>query len=193
MRAYKLTDEKMQTHNGFQWTPGEWKETDGKGDLCGAGWLHFYESAEMSALMNPIHANMREPICWEAEVECKFRFDSCLKFGATRGRIVNRVKLPSYTATQLVAFAILCAYPFGSESWKNWADRWLSGEDRSSAAAQVAAAEADAARSAAAWASAWASAWAAADAAASAAAAAEVADVDIALYILLCAEAAKDF
>ena len=173
MRAYKLTDEKMQTHGGCQWTPGEWNETSGEGDLCGPGWLHFYESPEMAALMNPIHAKLTNPLCWEAGVEGEFNMDSCLKFGATRGRIVNRVKLPSYTATQLVAFAILCAYPFGSESWKNWADRWLNGEDRSKAAAQAAQA-----------------AWA--ESAASAAAAAAEED-DMALYILLCAEAAKDF
>ena len=173
MRAYKLTDEKMQTHNGCQWTPGEWNETSGEGELCGPGWLHFYESPELAALMNPIHANFKLPLCWEADVEGEFKFDSCLKFGATRGQIVERAELPQYSMTQRVAFGILCAYPFGSDSWRTWADKWLSGEDRAEAAAM---AEAEARAEAAAEAAVW-----------------VAAEADMALYILLCAEAAKDF
>jgi len=38
-----------------------------------------------------------------------------------------------------IEFAIRVAYPFGSVEWKLWADRWLSGEDRSIEATHTAA------------------------------------------------------
>ena len=38
-----------------------------------------------------------------------------------------------------VEFAIRVAYPFGSVEWKLWADKWLSGEDRSEESAKAAA------------------------------------------------------
>ena len=40
--VYKLTDQKMQTHGGYQWVLGEWHEKSGEGELCGPGWLIRY-------------------------------------------------------------------------------------------------------------------------------------------------------
>lgn len=62
-------------------------------------------------------------------------------------------------------FAILCAKRVYKEvSWVSWADKWLSGEDRSVAAARAAARAAAAAAAAYAAADAYAAAYAAADA-----------------------------
>jgi len=40
--AYKLTNSKMRTFNGFQWELGKWYETTGEGKFYSSGWLHFY-------------------------------------------------------------------------------------------------------------------------------------------------------
>ena len=57
MKGYKLTNQEMQTHNGFQWELGEWQETSGEGGLCGPGWLHYYSDPLLAVLLNPIHAD----------------------------------------------------------------------------------------------------------------------------------------
>jgi len=176
--AFKLTTQKLQTHGGFQWEPGRWESAVGDGVLCSSAWLHFYESAEIAALMNPIHASIRDPILWRAEVSGKLRADGALKFGATRGRITERATPPKYTTTQRVAFAILLCYDRCDDvGWRAWADRWLCGEDRSAKSANSAATAAGAAATAA---------GAAADAACR--------ERDsFCLHVHLCAEAAKDF
>ena len=34
---YKLTNQNLQTHDGFQWVPGNWKKTSGGGGGEGGG------------------------------------------------------------------------------------------------------------------------------------------------------------
>jgi hypothetical protein len=188
IKLYKLTDGDGKTRNGTQWGPGISHSGTGKGGLCGPGWIHAYEHPLIAVLMNPIHANFQNPRLWEAEGEVGLR-DGQLKCGCKTLTTVREIPLPSITTEMRVRFAILCAkevcaYP----AWNAWADRWLSGEDRTQAAARAAEAarearEARAARAAraAAWAAAWAaraaasawaedaaSAWAAEDAASAA-------------------------
>ena len=62
MKVYKLTTQKNQTYNGFQWEPDVWKETSGSGNLCGPGWLHAYSDPLVAAFMNPTHADISNPI-----------------------------------------------------------------------------------------------------------------------------------
>jgi len=163
MTLYKLTNQHLQTHGGYQWTVGEWRETDGSGDLCGPGWLHAYEDPLLAALLNPIHANIDAPRLWECEADGDGKDERGLKCGVRRLRLVREMPLPAVTTTQRVAFGILCAgsmYP--GTNWALWAERWLSGEDRAAAAAYAAAYAAHAAH--AAYAAAAAAAYAAADA-----------------------------
>ena len=86
---YKLTDQTLHTCGNTQWVIGEWRETNGKGSLCGSGWLHCYESAELAAFLNPIHAAIDEPRLWEIEVGGKMRDDHGLKRGYTRMRLMR--------------------------------------------------------------------------------------------------------
>ena len=172
-KLYKLTDRDGQTWGGTQWGPGVSHSGTGEGELCGPGWIHAYEHPLIAVLLNPIHANFQNPRLWEAEGEIAIR-DGQLKCGCKTLTTVREIPLPAITMEMRVRFAILCAkevcaYP----AWNAWADRWLSGGDRSEAAAG-AAAEAAWAAEAAAWvaeAAVWA-AWAAAEAAAWAAEAA---------------------
>ena len=177
MIVYKLTDQNLQTHGGYQWEPGVARETDGEGNLCGPGWLHYYHDPLLAVLLNPIHAGIEGPILWEAEAEGLHRDDNGLKGGCTRLTLIRQIDLPQITTEHRIRFAILCAKTVCNDpAWNRWADRWLDGSDRSAAAAR--AAEAAERVAAAAWAAeaadraaeaaaraaraaAWAAAWAA--------------------------------
>ena len=164
MIVYKLTDQNLQTYGSYQWEPGVARETDGEGNLCGPGWLHYYHDPLLSALLNPIHADIADPVLWEAEAEGLHRDDRGLKGGCTRLTLIRQVDLPQITTEQRVRFGILCAKAVCNDrAWNRWADRWLDGSDMS-----VAAAWAAEAADRAAWAAAWAA--EAADRAAAAAA-----------------------
>ncbi len=148
---YKLTSQNLQTHNGFQWTPGEWTpEADGAGELCSNSFYHFYTHPLLAVLLNPIHANLSNPVLWKGEARGTFKDDRGLKGGATQMRIVERLEVPKISTIQKVAFALLCAKEIYTEaSFVRFADSWLKGEDRSDAAANAANAAANAAYAAA--------------------------------------------
>jgi len=202
MKAYKLTDHNGQTRNGTQWGENIEHTATGKDkDLCSDGWIHFYTDPLIAVLMNPRHAYFTEPQLWECETSGEEIHES-LKSGCKTLRTIKRIELPSFTPTQLIAFGILCAKVVCKNTkWNNWADKWLSGDDRrkhdasaaasaayaasatsiaaytaaKAASAAYAAAEADAAAYAAAYEAAYAAAYADAEADAEADAAVAVA------------------
>jgi hypothetical protein len=180
-QVFKLTNQALQTHNNFQWTVGEWCEAPGTGELCTNGWLHWYHSAELALLLNPIHANIKNPRLFVAEASGAMRDDLGLKGGSTKLRITQEIQYVAPTTEQRVKFAILCASAVCRDTaFLEWANGWLNGSDRSSGAAWAAAAAARAAYYAAAADAAAAddaaAAAAADDAAAAAAAASNAAD-----------------
>ena len=163
---YKLTDMNMKTYGGYPWALGKWNRTSGEGDLCGPGWLHAYTSPVLAELLDPIHANFREYRVFRGEASGPVISDRGLKVGYTNMRITEELPRLHITTENRIRFGIACAcrvYP--SAEYRAWAGRWVSGADRSEAAARSAEV---AARSAAA------AAWAA-EAAAAAAWAAEAA------------------
>jgi hypothetical protein len=100
----------------------------------------------------------------------KCAVDGGLKVGYTKMQLTKELQLPNVTTNQRIAFGILCALEvYHLPEFTKWANDWLSGKDRTWAAASAARAEASAARAEAraeAWAAAAASAaraaWAAA-------------------------------
>jgi len=148
IKLYKLTDGDGQTRGGTQWGPGVSHSGTGMGELCGWGWIHAYEHPLVAVLMNPIHANFKNPRLWEAEGEVGLR-DGQIKCGCKTLTTIREIPLPSITTEMRVRFAILCAKEVCADlPWNAWADKWLSGEDRSEAAAGAAAEAAWAARAA---------------------------------------------
>ena len=142
---YKLTDRNGRTRNSTQWGPGVSHSGTGEGGLCGPGWIHAYESPLIAAFMNPIHANFKNPRLWEAEGEVGVR-DGQLKCGCKTLTTIREIPLPEITAEMWVRFAILCTKEASTaavgeawKAWNAWADKWLSGEGRSAAAAAAAA------------------------------------------------------
>lgn len=140
-KFYKLTDQNLQTRNGCQWAIGEWKETDGQGGLCGPGWLHCYNDPLVAVFMNPVHANISNPVLWEVEVSGECKDDHGLKCGWTKMRLVKRTRLPVISTEKLVEIVIHCAILSGydEENFITWAIHWINGDDRSEAAAEAAA------------------------------------------------------
>ena len=165
MKCYKLTDSAGRTHGDTQWGAGTRHEATGVATrgLCTDGWIHAYESPELAALLNPIHADFARPRLWLAEGEGEPLRDGQMKMGFCALTTVEEMPLPQYTTTQLVAAAIWCALevlperPEWARRYRTWADGWLTGLDRTAeaAAAARALAEEAGAEEAATWA-AWA-------------------------------------
>ena len=183
-KLYKLTDQDGKTRTGqdneTQWGPGVTHAADGKSQgLCNEHWIHAYRDPHVAALLNPAHADLRNPKLWECEGTVGL--DMADKCGCTELTTVREIPLPKMTVAQKVEFARLVAlrvYPLWWKYDKNrtvW--KWLNGDK--SISAEAAAWAADEAAAWAAWAAAraaWA-AWAADEAAAWAAwAACEAAD-----------------
>ena len=136
---YKLTDEHDRTHGGCQWGEGVEHVTDGHGNLCGPGFTHWYTDPLLAVLLNPIHANFQNPHLWEGEGDVA-KTARGLKVGCTRGKTLKRLPLPEISLTQRVVFGILCAKTvYTDTAWNKWANDWLSGVDRTRAAATAAA------------------------------------------------------
>ena len=141
IKLFKLTDSDGKTMNGTQWGPGVSHSGTGKGELCGPGWIHAYEHPLIAVLLNPIHADFENPRLWEAKGEVGLR-DGQLKCGCKTLTTVREIPLPSITTKMRIRFAILCAKEVCADSWNAWADKWLSGGDRTQAEASAWAAEA---------------------------------------------------
>ncbi len=132
---YKLTNEHGKTQNDTQWGPGVSHSGTGEGGLCGPGWIHAYEHPLIAVLMNPMQADFKNPRLWEAEGEVGLR-DGQFKCGCKTLTTIREIPLPEITTEMRVRFGILCAKEVHEcSTWNVWADKWLSGEDRSAASA----------------------------------------------------------
>src|SRR5574341_593084 len=146
---YKLTDENDCTHGSTQWGPNVTHTATGQGELCGPGWIHAYTHPLLAVLLNPIHADFRQPHLWEATGKIG-KTDHGLKVGCRSLTTRRQLPLPAITTEQHVRFAILCALVvYRDATFCKWADDWLCGRDRSAAAAWAAEAAAAAAEAAA--------------------------------------------
>ena len=129
--VYKLTDQYMQTHNGYQWTLNVKHTASGEGELCGPGWLHAYTDPLLAVLLNPIQANIKNPRLFKAKGKIG-KTDNGLKVGCTELTLTEELELPVITTEQRVRFAILCAKKvYKDKEWNKWADKWMTGKDLS--------------------------------------------------------------
>ena len=106
--AYKITDLGMRTYYEFQWELGKWYETTGRWGLYSPGWLHFYNDPLVGMFLNPIHANIKNPRLFRAEVKVEVLNDYELKYGYSRARLIEELPVPQISPVQRVRFAILC-------------------------------------------------------------------------------------
>ena len=137
--VYKLTDQNMQTHNGYQWTLNVKHTASGEGELCGPGWLHAYTHPLLAVLLKFLLSDIEDPRLFEGEGTIG-KTNKGLKVGCTELTLTKELELPVITTEQRVRFAILCAKKMReNKAWNKWADNWLSGKDRSIKSALAAA------------------------------------------------------
>lgn len=140
-RMFKLTNQNKCSFGGTQWAEGSTHHAPGEGELCTAGWIHVYDSALKAVFMNPIHAAFENPVLWECEVWGNTKADAAnLKHGVQHCTTLRQVPLPGLTIEQRIEIAIrvtLCVYE--DPAFQSWAESWLSGLDRTEAAAEAAA------------------------------------------------------
>ena len=137
MKAYKLTDENGKTQNDTQWGENISHAASGDGkELCSDGWIHFYTHPLIAVLMNPVHAGFSSPRMWECETDGEHLHES-LKSGCKTLTTLKEIPVPEVSLTQRIAFGILCAKEVCKDKvWNEWADKWLSGEDRTEESAR---------------------------------------------------------
>jgi hypothetical protein len=145
MKLYKLTTEDHFTRKGksgeTRWWPHRTVTTEGRGGLCGPGYIHAYTHPLLAVFLNPIHADIHDPVLWEC-IGTPRLSDRGLKVGCTQFTTMRVIDLPAVTLEQRVRFAILCAQrPPSFAPFYAWAKAWLSGTDRTCLAAQIALAE----------------------------------------------------
>ena len=145
MKVIKLTYQDGRTRPGemgeTQWGEGivHTATGDASRDLCTNGWIHCYEGLGVALMMNCVHANIPLPIAWEAEGEIGKR-EGWKKSGCRRLTTVRQIEYLSPPTEALVGAVICCALAvYENAAFVIWAEGWLSGEDRSHAAAYAAA------------------------------------------------------
>lgn len=135
---YKLTDQNYRTLNGTQWGVGVSHTEPGNGKLCSEAYLHAYTTPLLAVLLNPIHADISNPVLWRAlgTVEA----NDGTKVGCTLLKTIKIIPLPTITLTQRLAFGILCARRvYKDKAFLAWARAWLNGKNRTAHAAYSAA------------------------------------------------------
>ncbi len=142
MRVYKLVDQNMCTRDGeCQWVLGEKKSISDRPELCRVG-FHAYSDPLLAIACNPFHANILDPRLFEAEVGGEHAEDA-LKSCWQEMTLLAELPVPKITVAQLVRWAIYCAQTvYHFQPFDAWAERWLSGEDRTREAAEEARASA---------------------------------------------------
>jgi hypothetical protein len=141
-KLYKLTNQQDKTRAGesneTQWGEGVTHEASGQGVLCTDGIIHAYRDPLVALFLNPAHANIKEPLLWEAKG--KVTHEEACKCGVRKLTTVKKIPLPTITLEAKVRFAIACGLEvYKDESFRKWAFEWLDGKDRSDVAANAAA------------------------------------------------------
>lgn len=139
MRLYKLTTQDNMTQNNTLWGPGVTHAAkESGGGLCSGSWIHAYSHPLVAIIMNPNHANIKNPKLWLASGNPGCH-DGQLKLGCKTLTTVRELSLPKISTEHLVVFAIdLSLRVFDDIGFALWANAWKSGTDRSCAAARAA-------------------------------------------------------
>ena len=164
-KLYKLTNQEGYSGLGLYSVLTHWAEgtkhsispelRDKNASLCSKHFIHVYENPLVAVFMNPAHINFKNPILWEATGWVSKR-EGHLKCGCFSLTTHRKITLPVITLEQRVRAAIYCSLEVcKNKQYKQWADKWLSGENRTRnvvyiTSAAAAAAYADAAADAAA-------------------------------------------
>jgi len=140
MIVYKLIRQDRTTRYGFKYPPkGErLPELSGRGDLCSDGFYHGYAHPLLAVLHAPLHVEADYTKMIEIEVPEVYAPDQ-MKLGFTTGVVGKVIPLPKVTDEQKIRYAIGSACSIcQKKSFREWADNWISGKDRSRRAVKAA-------------------------------------------------------
>lgn len=132
MNYYKLLTQEMTSHNNTKWEVGVPIKISKEGnEMCSGSVLHCYNHPMLAVILNPIHANIKNPRLFEISVDRIVNSDG-LKFASKSQTLLREISLPEISTEQKVEFGIRVVKTIFNEiEWNLWADKWLSGEDRS--------------------------------------------------------------
>ena len=116
MKLYKLTEKDSTTYNRtMTWTIGKTNKVKKRKNpqLCSGDVIHAYKNKNLALLLNPIHANITDPILYECEGEIAVEdFGKCGVFKLVPNKKLKNPKwyINDETKNRVIAmFAILCA------------------------------------------------------------------------------------
>lgn len=143
MEKIKFVTQDYKTRKGEKnetlWEVGKRVEAVGTGGLCTDGVIHFYDSIWVALLMNCYHADIPNPRAIVIEVGEVVAHDGT-KGGSKWATMLREIPVPMMTTEQRVEIAIRCALAVSHDpEFVEWANKWLSGEDRSRGVAEEAA------------------------------------------------------
>lgn len=132
-KYYKLLSQEMTSHNDTKWEIGTTITILKPGkEMCTDQVLHCYNHPLLAVFLNPIHADIKNPLLFEISVDEIVNSDG-LKFASKSQTLINKIPLPEISTEQRIEIGIRIAKTvFKDKKWNLWADKWLSGEDRSS-------------------------------------------------------------
>ena len=119
MKLFKLTDQEGYTRRGesnqVKWADGRTVVCTSKENpqLCTNDVVHGYKNSNLALLLNPQHADIRNPLLWEAEGEIVA--EDWGKIGCFSLTTTSRLPIPEWYVNEekrkkvCVAFAVLCA------------------------------------------------------------------------------------
>jgi len=139
MKYYKLLTQEMTSHNNTKWELNVPVTIEKEGNkMCTDQVLHCYNHPLLAVILNPIHANIKNPKLFEIEVDKIVNSDG-LKFASKSQTLVKEITLPEISLEHKIQFAIKVAkLTCKDEKWNLWADKWLNGSDRSKESAYAA-------------------------------------------------------
>src|SRR5574337_663569 len=117
---YKLVSQTYTTQNDTLWRDahGKWLTVSAFGvgsALCTDGVIHFYDHPVLAVLLNPLHADIKNPRLLKIKTSRPVTHDG-LKGGCKSARAIAELTVPSITITQRVEFAIRVALSVYNET-----------------------------------------------------------------------------
>jgi len=129
---YKLLSQEMTSHNGTKWElnvpitilkPGN--------EMCSDQVIHCYNHPLLASFLNPIHANISNPRLFLISVDEIVASDG-LKFASKSQTLLEEIPYIDISLEKRIEISIkITKTVYKDKNWNEWADRWLSGVDRS--------------------------------------------------------------
>lgn len=141
MKLYKWVYKDMTTGHGEElthWKVGRVNVAEGEGGLCTNGVLHAYRSKEEAEIYGYIHTRRVDSILIEVEANDIVEDDG-VKVG-TRVQIMTSIvgdRMFSLEYLVLIGIKMSLLNPV-HEEYKIWAEKWISGVDRTAESARLA-------------------------------------------------------